>query len=65
MAQFYDQPTRAPTRKITYAGALGAPLAGVLTIAAWHLGIQVPADVASALGALIAAVVGYLVRERV
>jgi len=62
--QLYNQPSRRPTRKVLAAAAIGTPIA---TIVAWALGlfnVDVPAEVAAALAALIAAAVGWFTRER-
>lgn len=63
-ARLVDQPSPAPTRKVT-AAALGAALA---TIAVWaahaFAGVDVPPGVEGALAVVLGFVCGYLVRER-
>ena len=67
-----DQPTQAPTRKVTAgalgSGAIGAPLSVVLVYVLTANGVVLPPEVQVAIGSLISTVVGfvsaYLVRER-
>jgi len=59
-----NQPTATPTQKVAAAG-----IGGSVTILAVYLiqtifNIEVPAEVASALTALIAFASGYIVREK-
>lgn len=50
----------APTPKVAAAGALGVPLSLVIVWLAGQLGLDMSAEVGGAIGALIAAGVGYL-----
>jgi hypothetical protein len=52
-----------PSPKIAYAAGLGAPLALVISWVYGELGGSMPAEVAGAFGALVAAAVGYFKRE--
>ena len=55
--------TLAPTSKVT-AAALSTPLSVVLAWAVGLTGVEVPNEVAVAAAGLIAALAGYLTRER-
>ena len=58
-----EEPSSKPRPKIIAAAAIGTPVAVLI---AWLLSlwdIDMPAEVGAALGALVAAVVGYLKRE--
>lgn len=50
----------APSPKIAAAGALGVPLSLVIVWLAGQAGLDMPAEVGGAFGALIAAAVGYV-----
>ncbi len=64
MPDLVDQPSPAPTRKVTAAG-LGAAAA---TLVVWALtafaGADVPPGVEGALATVLALLAGYVVRER-
>lgn len=53
-----------PSRKIGLSLAAGTPLAGLITALLQLAGIDPATPLAAALGALIAAAVGYVMRER-
>lgn len=54
----YNQPTAAPTSKVAAAG-IGGSIAIVLIWLAGQFGVELTAEVASALTALIAFAAGY------
>jgi uncharacterized MnhB-related membrane protein len=59
-----DQPTRAPTRKVT-AGALGSgvvgiPLAALIVGSLSAAGVALPAGTEAALGALLSSMLGFV-----
>lgn len=53
-----------PNRKIAAAGSVGVPLAIVLAWAISLSGVEMPAEVSTALGAVISTIIGYLVPEK-
>jgi len=57
-------PSAAPSPKIAAAGAIGTPLGLVVVWLAGALGADMPAEVGAAIGALLAAAVGYLKSNR-
>ena len=57
-------PKTAVHPKVAAAGGLGAPLALVLAWLAGVVGLDMPVEVAAALGALVAGVAGYLMPSR-
>lgn len=58
-----NQPTPMPTRKVTAAG-IGGAAATVLIWGAAQFGLEIPAEVAAGIVALIAAAAGYMTQER-
>lgn len=60
-----DQPTSAPTAKVAAAGIGGSISIVVVYLIQELFGVVIPAEVASALTAIISFVSGYFVRERV
>lgn len=64
MSDLISQPNAAPTRKITLAAAVGAPLSAALYALLTMTGIELPEVIAAPIGALAAALVGYWVKER-
>jgi hypothetical protein len=59
----YDQVSTAPTNKVAAAG-IGGSLSVVLVWVAGMFGVEVPAEVASAITTIVAFFAGYLVREK-
>lgn len=59
----YDQVSSAPTNKVAAAG-IGGSLTIVVVYVLGLMGVELPAEVASALTALISFAAGYLVREK-
>lgn len=53
-----------PERKIGYAAAVGTPAGVILAWVIGLTGVVVPPEVAAALGALVAALVGYWVPNK-
>ena len=64
MAETINQPSAAPTRKIAAAAGVGLPAAVLIAWALSRYEIAMPPEVAAALGSLLSAVIGYVVRER-
>lgn len=64
MSELINQPSRKPTRKIELAAAVGAPLSAAVYALLYMSGIEIPEVIAAPMGALLAALVGYWVRER-
>lgn len=63
-AQLTNQPTKAPSRKVT-AAAIGVAVITVLVgVAEQFTGVQLGAEVVGALNTLGAFAAGYLFRER-
>ena len=58
-----NQPTATPTRKIAATG-IGGAAATVLIWLAAQFGMEIPAEVAAGIVALIAAGAGYMTAER-
>lgn len=57
------QDSGRPTRKVTYVGAVG----GLVTVGVWGAslaGLEVPAEVATAMTTVLVFGAGYLVRDR-
>lgn len=62
--QEYNQPTSSPTQKVAAAG-IGGAITVVLVYAINMLfNIEVPAEVAAALTAIVSFLSGYFVREK-
>ena len=59
-----DQPTKAPTQKMTAVGISGAVTLVVIWLVS-QFGVDLPAEVASALTIIISFVAGYLTPEKV
>ena len=64
LAQYVDQPGRAPTRKVTSAATLGTAVAVVAAWLAGALGAEMSPEVAAAVASLITAAVAHLTRDR-
>jgi len=58
-----NQPTAVPTAKVAAAG-IGGSVSIVLIWILSQLGIDMPAEVASAITAIVSFAAGYLVQER-
>ena len=63
MQKLVNQPSAAPTRKVTAAG-LGIPLSTLIIWGAGMAGVPIPPEVAAAAAGLISSLLAYFVRER-
>lgn len=63
MAETVEQPTAAPTRKVTAAG-LGGALTVIIVFVINSLGTEVPGEVASAITTVVTFLAGYFIKER-
>ena len=59
-----NQPTMAPTRKVGAGVAIGIPGAVIAIWIARQFGLEMGAEVATAFGGIITAIISYLTRER-
>ncbi len=59
-----DQPTSVPTNKVAAAGIGGSAAVVLIYLVHVLLNIDMPAEVASAVTALLAFAAGYLMREK-
>ena len=59
-----NQPTANPTQKVAAAGIGGSLTILIVYVIQQAFDVQIPAEVASALTALISFASGYLVREK-
>lgn len=63
--ELVSRPYADVSRKVMAAGAVGTPVALIVTWALTSLlGVPVPPEVATAVGSLLATGIGYLVKER-
>lgn len=58
------QPTAAPTRKVLFTAVAGAGVTIAVWIAKDFYGVEVPGEVQGTIHTALAAVVGYLVKDR-
>lgn len=63
MATPYDQPTSTPTQKVAAAGIGGAITIVLVWLTKQIFNIDIPAEVASAVTAIVSFLSGYFVRE--
>lgn len=59
-----SQPSSTPTRKVAQGTGYGALLGVVIAWLLGQFGVDMPPEVAAALGALLNGLVAYFVRER-
>ena len=64
MGKHVRQTSYKPTRKVAAGTAVGTPLAVVIAWGAGELGIDMPLEVAVAVGALISQAVSWFTKER-
>lgn len=64
MTRLKDQPTTVPSRKVTAGSLAGAVTAILVWTANDFFGIEIPADVASAVTVVIAFSTSYLARDK-
>lgn len=60
----YNQPTSSPTQKVAAAGIGGSISVVLVYVVQQIFNIEIPAEVASALTAIISFAAGYLVKEQ-
>lgn len=59
-----NQPTAAPTRKVTATAVAGATFTVAVWVAKEFYGIEVPGEVQGTVHTALAAVIGYMVKDR-
>ncbi len=63
MATSYNQPTSTPTQKVAAAGIAGAVTVVLVYLVQAIFNIEIPAEVSSAITAIVAFASGYLIKE--
>jgi len=63
MAEPYNQPTGTPTQKVAAAGIGGALSVLVVYLIQAIFNVEIPAEVSSAITAIVSFASGYLIRD--
>lgn len=61
----YDQPSASPSQKVAASGIAGSATIVLVYLIRTVFNVEIPAEVASAITALMAFAAGYLVKEKV